>query len=267
MDGFLLRPACERDIPALTDIWSVSFGDSPELAAALIHDCGLFRHAAAAEKGGQAVGCMFAFDGLRFGGRHISYLYALCTAPEHRGLGIGSALVGYAASEAFRRGAEAVLLRPADAALSRWYETLGFTPLCFAETVPLPTAVPHTGDVRELSAAEYLSRRCSALYVTEELLQAQETLFRFGGGGFLEADGCCLCAELDGSGLLIRDADRSGPELVRAGSAAAAHFGAKRVLLRRRTAASGGDDILSVMTRDGSPFPDDGELFLPFTLE
>lgn len=267
MENFLLRPACERDIPNMVDIWSESFGDCPELASAMVKSCGLYRHAVVAERGGQAVGCMFAFDGLDFGGRSTSYLYALCTHPEHRGLGIGSAVARFAAEEAFRRGAGAVLLRPADGGLAAWYETLGFAPLYRAEYVPLATEDPGTAAVREISAREYLSRRPSAPGVTEELLLAQETLFRFCGGAFLDVGGCCLCAETDGFSVLIREAGKSGPELARAAGAAIRHFGAGQALLRRRAAGAEGEDVLSVMTRDGTAFSGEEGLFFPFTLE
>ncbi|MGN1001493.1 MAG: GNAT family N-acetyltransferase [Oscillospiraceae bacterium] len=267
MGSFLLRPACEGDIPALVEIWAASFGDSRELAAALVRNRGLFRHGVTAEAGGQPVGCMFAFDDLGLGGQSLSYLYALCVHPEHRGRGIGAAATKYAAEEAFRRGAEAVLLRPADSGLAAWYETLGFTPLCGGENVPLEAEDPGPVPVRELSAGEYLRRRRSALGVTEELLLAQETLFRFGGGAFLEFDGRCLCAESDGGTVLIREAEMTGRELARAAGAVLRRFGARQALLRRRADAPEGEDLLSVMTRDGTPFPGGEELFFPFTLE
>lgn len=267
MDPFLLRPACERDIPHMVSIWAGSFGDSEELTSALINGRALYRHAVVAEADGRAVGCMFAFDGLRFGGRNASYLYALCTRPDRRGLGIGSAVAKYAAAEAFRRGAGLTLLRPADAGLAAWHEALGFVPLYCAENAPLPPAPPAAAAVREISAGEYLSRRGACLGVTEELIRAQETLFRFCGGAFLEVGGCLLCAEFDGRSVLIREADRTGPELARIAAAAVRYFGAGRALLRRRAASPGRADVLSVMTSDGSAFSDGGELFFPFTLE
>ena len=236
MNDFLLRPAAAADAPDIIEIWSHSFGDPPEFVSALLDEATLLPCALCAEAEGRVKSVMFAFEGLSLGGRSAAYLYALCTAPEARGYGMGRAVISAMAQRCFDRGAEIVVLSPANDGLAAWYERiLGTKPMAaYADTLqPLEAS----GAVcTPLRAAEYLALRQNAAGVTRQLLCAQDVLHRFFGGGFfrVEKDGATAlaCAEPTENGLLLREL--ICPEALRpaAAAAVAAYFGADRVLLR-----------------------------------
>ena len=266
MEDILLRAAGPADLEDLTALWSLSFGDSPDLAAALLTDCGLLEHAALAAVDGRVRSAMFAFDGLRLGGLPASYLYALCTHPDFRGRGLGRRVLDLAAETAFRRGAELVCLRPADSGLARWYGITGFRVLYSAENRPL--ALSGDGDdLVDITYKDYLAfRRERAVFVPAQVLRAQELfLSRFGGAFFRSAGGVYLCGERDGDMLLIREALGPGERLPAAAAAAARRLGAERILLRRRSPSLRPEDCLMVRSRGALPELS-GEIF-PFTLE
>lgn len=56
----------------------------------------------------------------------VRYLYAGCTHPAHRGLGIYPRLMQYAASQAAEDGAAAIYLCPASPSLADYYRRLGY---------------------------------------------------------------------------------------------------------------------------------------------
>lgn len=239
MSGFILRPASAADAPDIIEIWSRSFGDPPEFIAALLQEADLLSNALCAEAEDRVKSVMFAFEGLSLGGRNAAYLYALCTDPTARGLGMGCAVVRALAQRCFDRGAEIVFLSPADAGLAAWYERiLGTRPLAAFADRPLPVS-PAGGRCVPLSAEEYRSLRQSDVSVTQQLLTAQSVLHRWFGGSFLriELPGAVAlaCAEPGKNGLLLREL--LCPEELRPAAAAAAadYYGADRVLLRCST--------------------------------
>lgn len=265
MSDFILRHARETDMDDIVFNWTTAFGDCEEFARSIITDCGLMDTALVAEMDGRAVSCIFAFDGLKLGGKAASYLYALCTRPEYEGRGCGSALSRYAAGEAFARGAEAVVLQPADDGLEKWYEKLGFSRLYATADQLIEIHEYPEKAVRELSAREYLALRRGKSRLPESLLRAQETIFRYCGGGFLQLGQALLCVESDGYSLLIREANCQGETLHFAAAAAACHFGMLSVW-RRRVCSGEGESGLMYLSADGGEMELEEEEFLPFTL-
>lgn len=266
MSDFILRPAREADKNDILFNWTTAFGDCEEFAAEMLGACGLLRTALVAECDGKAVSCIFAFDGIRFGEKNISYLYALCTRPEYEGRGMGSALSKFAVEEAFRRGADTVCLQPGDEGLAKWYESLGFSRLYASSDVQIQINGQPEVPVTEISCAEYMSLRSSGTVFPENLLRAQETLFRYCGGAFVRVGPALLCVESDGYSLLIRDSNCDGQLLRYAAAAAACHFGMLRVWLRKK-APDSGEKVLMQISRGGSSSAGIEGFFLPFTLD
>lgn len=265
MSDFTLRHARETDMGDILFNWTTAFGDCVEFARSIITDCGLMDTALVAEMDGKAVSCIFAFDGLKLGGKTVSYLYALCTRGDYEGRGCGSALSRCAAEEAFSRGAEAVVLQPADEGLEKWYEKLGFSKLYATSDELIAIHEYPEKAVRELSGREYLALRGGESRLPENLLRAQETIFRYCGGGFLQLGEALLCVESDGYSLLIREANCEGGMLLLAAAAAACHFGMLSVW-RRGLCSGEGDSCLMYRSSDGRELKlNEGE-FLPFTL-
>lgn len=269
MSGFSLRPARRSDADDILDCWRASFGDGEAFILDFFASADPLRHAVAAETDGHVRSVMFAFDGLDFGGVRASYLYALCTHPEHRRRGMGAAVVAQLARESLDAGAQLACLSPASAALERWYcELLGMRPLQRARDVPLEKEPPRQrADCVIVSAAEYAARRRAAVCVTPQLLAAQETLYRHYGGVMLRAeiDGetVLACAEPRGSAILLRDLV-CPPELrSRAAAVISAHLWNKEVFLR--STGGEGETLLGLAPGGERPACLDAAPF-PFTL-
>lgn len=267
MCDFILRPAREADKNDIISNWTTAFGDCGEFALEMLEGCGLMQTALVAECEGKAVSCIFAFDGIRFGNKAASYLYALCTRPEYEGRGTGSSLSKFAVEEAYKRGADIVCLQPGGESLAKWYESLGFSRLYATDDVRIAINEYPEKPVMEISAAEYLAHRRSDTLLPENLLCAQEILFRYCGGAFIRIGSSVLCVESDGYSLLIREANCEGEALCFAAAAAACHFGILRVWLRKKSRTGSGDRLLMYISRDGSDFSDGSGVFLPFTLD
>ncbi len=65
------------------------------------------------------------------------YLYAACTAPEYRGLGLMGSLLKKAEKTAKKNGICGILLKPAEASLFDFYKNFGYKTLFFCNTANL----------------------------------------------------------------------------------------------------------------------------------
>ena len=237
MSEFELRPAAPSDIPDIVEIWSLSFGDDPAFISALLQEAMLLPSALCAAKDGHVRSVMFAFEDLSLEGTPAAYLYALCTHPEARGRGMGAAVVRALTERCFSRGAETVFLAPASAQLSAWYMQILDTNLCsFFCNTPVPT-LPCDAECIPLDAAEYFAARQSEICITQQLLDAQQTLHRFFGGGFFRINvgeaQTLACAAPTEDALLVRELlcpDHLRPSVC---GALAKYFDRRRVLLRQ----------------------------------
>ncbi len=270
MTDVVLRPPTAADLADIADCWSISFGDSLALAWEIIAAGDLLHTAMAAVCAGRVRSVMFAFPELRFGGGvKAAYLYALCTAPEYRGHGLGRAVCDALAQRCFALGVEVACLAPADAGLERWYcRTLGFSPVQRVQAVPLECAAEAAWAV-PVSAAEYAALRCAAGAVpalSDRLLAAQAAILQYTGGAFVRMAslGALACAEPRGDTLLVREL------LCPAGAerAAAAALGARwpGLSLRLCRPASEGGRVLLGRACSGAPLPQLNGLF-SFPLE
>lgn len=235
MSEFLVRSAGPDDLPAITECWQLSFGDPPDLIRALLTEADLLSSAVAAEADGSVRSVMFAFDGLRFGGLRTTYLYALCTHPDARSRGMGRTVLDAIIRQSFSRGAEMVFLSPADPALERWYLALGMQPLSRASSELLQVAPDGRYPCVPVGAEEYAALRTADVGIPLQMLRAQEVLNRSCGGGFFRVDmdgaSAAVCAEPDGSGVLIRELCCPGPLRPAALRAVAGAFGCTGIRL------------------------------------
>ncbi len=126
----VFRWAQMEDIPSLTALWQQVFGDSEEFIRSFYHTFFKdMRIPAVFEQGKAVCACalidceIYAPDGVY----PVVYLYALCTSPERRGLGYGTALMDFIAGEAQSGGYEGVMLHPATDSLWGYYRKRGFS--------------------------------------------------------------------------------------------------------------------------------------------
>lgn len=117
---------CKKDIPALVSLWQEAFSEQAEELIALLLEIG---EGFCCRDGERLAAMAFALpyavaaDGSVLDGR---YLYGVATAEAYRGQGIATGLLRYAEEELKEKGADGLLLVPADDALRRFYERRGF---------------------------------------------------------------------------------------------------------------------------------------------
>ena len=245
----------------------VSFGDPRELVTGMIERGGLMEHAVAAAVQGRVCGVSFCFDGLRFGTLTAGYRYAVCTLPEYRGLGIGTALCRETTERCFARGADMILTVPGDKGLERWYrEAFGMGLLLRCAAVPAEVSGPGPECV-PVSYEEYAARRSGrgGVGIPASMLAAQDAIFRQVGGGFFRAGNALVCVEADAgeSGVLVRELLCAPEERDAALFAVSRRFGGAH--LRLWQAAPEGQALLyqlrpGLKAAEGAAFP------LPFPL-
>lgn len=232
MPEFTLRMASEHDVEDICLVWELSFGDEADTVRTLLLDAGLLGSSVVAERDGRVCSAMLSFDGLSFGGIRASYIYALCTHPDLRGMGMGSAVVKRTVQSAFDSGAELVCLHPASLSLSAWYQRiLGMEALSSTVIEPAGCAVRDGAEIYGVTAAEYFKLRAhSSPSVPLELLKAQELFCSGSEGGLMRLDicgqSCCACTQLCGDRLLIRELVCPPDLRSAAASLLAEHFGA-----------------------------------------
>lgn len=130
MSDFDFRIANERDFPALTRLWTEVFGDDEDFTAEFFRSVWTPGCCVAAYLGGElaAMGCCLTGPTAR--GHRCGYIYAMATAPEHRGRGLAASIGRELIANAFKSGVDIVATLPAEESLNTWYETrLGMAPL------------------------------------------------------------------------------------------------------------------------------------------
>lgn len=125
----VFRWAQREDIPELTALWKQVFGDGEEFILPFYETFFKEKRIPAVFEQGRAVcACalidceIYAPDGVH----PVVYLYALCTSPDRRGRGYGTALMDFVADEAEAGGYEGVMLHPATESLWEYYRKRGF---------------------------------------------------------------------------------------------------------------------------------------------
>ncbi len=128
------RTAQARDVSALKALWKEAFGDEDAYIDRFFADLFAPRDMAVLEDEGRIVSMAALLPcTLVLGGgteketRHpISYLYAMATAKDRRGEGLGLALLSFAAEHVRGRGERGIALLPADEGLQRFYALAGY---------------------------------------------------------------------------------------------------------------------------------------------
>lgn len=121
--------ASKADRDSLTDLWQSCFGDSEDYIRLFLDTLWTENNGLVLRKNGKITSMLFLLDGsLRCGGEQTrsGYIYAACTAPEHRGKGYMSALLNGADDIARRQGKEFLCLVPSEQSLFEYYARFGY---------------------------------------------------------------------------------------------------------------------------------------------
>jgi len=195
-----MRTSRPDDIPALTDLWQLCFGDSAEAVqdffAALWEKVTVFQT--------EDASAMLTAMPVSWQGKQAAYLYAVATHPDQRGKGLCRKLMAFAEEALKSRGCSYAILSPAEESLFRFYENMGYETCFFAETQKFST-----GECAETAvsvpAEQYRllreNRMPEGVQYPIELLRMQESF-----GLFLQiGDTGCAAVERHGDGFLVRE--------------------------------------------------------------
>lgn len=219
----------KADLPALTKLWQQCFGDEPKeiegfWAAAFAH---IQVYMAQEGKKPVAMACVLPTQLIDEEGESHScgYVYAVCTAPEHRGKGLCKGLMEYIHKHC---GFQYAALVPAEESLFPFYEKLGYqTSFYHKEYTVLPQKC---AKIRPASPEVYRSIRELQLY--DSFLSYDEYYLPCAGKLYrIETeDGLyCACAYEKGSELQIRELLPDSPQ---AAAALCAYLGCEKGTIR-----------------------------------
>lgn len=107
--------------------------------------------------GGQIAAALYWLD-CRYEGGKLAYLYAVATAPAHRGQGLCSALMADTHTILASQGYRGAVLCPAEPRLFEMYGNMGYTVLSGMDTVEY-RAGPRPAALRALTPADFARER------------------------------------------------------------------------------------------------------------
>jgi len=247
MSDYTLRMWQDGEQNALADLWTRCFGDDADYIRAF-HERFLQKdRCVVAECDGQIVSAMYILDGgllypFRRNTLQFSYAYALATAPEYRGRGIGTAVFRRVCESIWASGVDAACVLPAEESLYPFYENAGAPrQLCAVREAHFtrdmlrsitPTRCIRTGALEYASMREaFLSTESHAEMTDDFCLWQEESCDRFGGGFFLLVGGLAV-AEYDGKHCVIKELLAPSGEEMAAIAAVAAFCPAEEYTVR-----------------------------------
>ncbi len=199
--------AQRSDLPALTTLWQTCFGDEE---ASIWEFWKIFDKISvfiARENAPIAMLCalpvtLFDADGESHA---ASYLYAVCTAPDYRNMGICAQLMDFAENALKKEGSAFTLLVPSSEKLFDFYKKRGYQ-TAFYHTRYTVTAKSSEAKIKRIRATTYQNLRQMQLYANfvsydEMLLGLQEGLFRIETQELV----CCAAAQRQGKTLIVKE--------------------------------------------------------------
>ena len=204
-----------EDVPALKALWKQAFGDEDALIDAFFRRLYVPEQVLVCREEGRvaAMACWLR-ETVCCGSRGwpAAYLYAVATDPAHRGRGLCSELLSFAAGCLESRGVRVLLLVPGSPSLRQFYAARGFRDYTTVHTAEVEVS-PVSGIVEPVTAPVYLELREQFLsgqsYVScpVPVLEFQAAAAALYGGGLLrlEKDGRegCACVARDGGGRAV----------------------------------------------------------------
>ena len=229
--------AQKADLPALTTLWQTCFGDEKAQIDAFWRT--LWQHirvfAAYEEKAPVSMLCALPTSLVDEAGETCpaAYLYAVCTAPQHRKKGLCAALLAYAEKALQKEGCRFSALVPSSKELFGFYQKFGYRTAFFHKEYTV-SAEKGSAKITRIDADGYRNLREMQLYdaflsYPLPLLQWQASaapgLYRIE----TEDAVCCCAAERSGERLICKELLPDCPE---AAAYLAAKLGCRDALVR-----------------------------------
>lgn len=176
-------------IPQLKALWQTAFGDDEAFIDSFFATAYAPSRCRCATVGEDVAAALYWFD-VTCDGQRMAYIYAVATAPEHRGKGLCRALMADTHDHLALRGYKGVLLVPEGDALRRMYGNFGYRDcttirefVCAAGDIPAPM---HRIDREEFARRrQSLAPAGTVLQEDENLLYLERQAAFYTGMGFL----------------------------------------------------------------------------------
>jgi GNAT superfamily N-acetyltransferase len=212
MNDFYVSPARPEDKVRLRRLWSTVFGDPDELIdsfLALLPGAG---YGLVCRDSENIASMAYVLDGISISGEKAAYIYAVATAAEFRGRGLGAELMLACRETAAGRGCRILCTSPAEPSLYEWYGgILGMSPASFVRRQYVLPGPASDAGVFPLSPGDYNSIREKYLsdaphaVFTDAYVALSEAVCRASGGGlFKTGSGAAACYPEDGL-LMVRE--------------------------------------------------------------
>jgi len=126
----MIRLATQADIPQLHSLWTEAFGDDPQTIDLFLRERFSPENTLVWDSDGAAASVLYLLPCTlqTAAGQALTayYIFAACTAQNHRGQGHMGALLDYAKTLATQRGMDFLSLAPAQESLFDYYARFGF---------------------------------------------------------------------------------------------------------------------------------------------
>lgn len=150
-----------HQIPQLRQLWKDAFGDPDEFLDGFFATGYDSRRCRCALAEGRVAAALYWFD-ISWDNLKCAYLYAVATDPGFRGRGLCRQLMADTAALLKEAGYDGLLLVPQEEGLFAMYRKMGYLPATNIAEFHCAGA-DAAASIREISAAEYASRRASLL--------------------------------------------------------------------------------------------------------
>lgn len=186
-----LRNPCDRDIPALRDLWKIAFGDTDDFLDCFFSTAYSPRRCRCIFEGKQPAAVLYWLD-CALDGQTFAYIYAVATHPDFRGRGLCRKLMADTHALLANAGYGGAVLVPQKESLRNMYAGMGYRDFGGLEEltreagdVPVPLRavgpgefaalrqqlLPEKGITQEGENLRFLARQMQ-FYAAEDVLMA-----------------------------------------------------------------------------------------------
>ena len=205
------------EIRQLLQVWKAVFGEYDGFWELFLETGFLADHCRCIVENGQVAAGLYWFD-CSCGQDKTAYVYAVVTAPAHRGRGLCRTLMEEVHALLKSRGYASVLLVPADRGLREMYRNMGYKDCTTIGAISC-TAGESPVEIRSVGIEEYAALRRQLLPENAVLQEGIQLPFLAAQAQLLAGDDFLLAAWLDGNtlrGMELLGSTDAAPGILRA---------------------------------------------------
>lgn len=190
-------------IPRLKQLWKSAFADEDAFIDRFFAVTFAPQRCCCVTEADSVLAAAYWFD-VGFSGKRAAYVYAVATAPEHRGKGLCRQLMGYIHSHLAKKGYAGVMLVPGDDGLREMYGKMDYVNFGGMQEFACAAGEAATA-VTQISAEEFARLRRALLPVGGVIQEDENLGFLAQFYRFYRGDGFLLAAASTGSELFAAE--------------------------------------------------------------